>query len=678
VLILQNKLLEEEEKEKREEQERRMKRRTKERQKKIRRKEKLKGKGNDKGKILVQLKSLDVISSSALSNSSISTNDESASTLDSRDSASDEENNSGICVDQSSSWELNGETNADHCNAVTEYPGMDSSDCCTSEQSRSSRRSPSLKNDFSQAQSCCYGDSQNEHGRNSDLQWQSKERTGNSGRNCNLVSSTNNRTRDRHTYNSCSCNDPADNRDMSSGFSSTDRSGREMKMARKAGVEKSGVQYRRHYPLNSFVVPKESHICSTQKNAISKKVWEPLNVQKKTNLDKDNAAGTIDNVSPLKPMYCDAGGCQNIGAGCESLSLASESSSNLRKSEADQPFENRMTNKATSCHGTPTANKQDCYSTDGVSRHDEELMTNSAGSDSPSSCISEGDRESSSSILTSGTQNPDSSSSDSEESSDRLNSILNAPSLGTPSRSLLETCEGKGFREYQPKATRPLHEGKFGFNISPFQDPLLYHQSINAPPRSSATIGIHNHSWVAPTNGNFQYARPSHFPSSFMVGVPGNQFIDYPVQYSNVNPYLTSAFRHMPRAIVPKTEASFRAMPPSPLPFQNGGQQVAGHPHRDMNLGHHSKPKPIGLNDFLEDRNKLQDTDASFSLFQFNLPIASPVQPSATDDKSGEFAGKTSLAQVQAQLCSREQTDVKEYNLFSTKDSGIFSFMQIK
>ncbi|GJN08549.1 hypothetical protein PR202_ga26483 [Eleusine coracana subsp. coracana] len=668
----QNKLLEEEEKEKREEIERRMKRKTKERQKKLRRKERLKEKGNDKGKRLGELKLPDDISSSALSNLSGSTNDESTGTLDSRDSSSEEEDNVDICLDQSPCWELNGENNTDHCNAVTEYSPMDSSDSCTSEQSRSSKRSPSLKKDVPQVKSCCYGDSQNEPGRIGDLQWQSKERTRNYGGNCNLVSTTNNRTRDRHMYSPCSCGGREDYRDISSCLLSTDRSGREMKMARKAGVDKSGVQYRRHYPLNSYVVPKESHVCSNQKNAISKQVWEPSDVRKRTNLnDTDNASGTIDNVTPLKPMDCDAGGYQNTGVGCEPLSLTSESSSNLYKSETDQLLENGKRIEA-SCDGIPMTNE--------VSRRDEELMMNSTGSDSSSTCISEGDRESSSSSMTSSvTQNPETSSTDSEECSDRVNSTLSAPSLGTPSRSLL-TCAGKGFREYQPKVTHPAHEGKFGVNTSPFQDLLLHHQSINATPLSPASIGIHNHSWLAPADGNFHYARPSHFPSSVMFGVPGNQFVDYPVQYSNINPYVTSGFRHMPPGLVSQTTASFRGMPPSPPPFhQNGGEQAACHPHRDMNLeGHRSKPKPLGLKDFPEDRKKSHDADASFSLFQFNLPIASPVAPSSKDDKSGEFAGKTSLAQAQAQLCSREQTDVKEYNLFSTKDSGIFSFMQIK
>ncbi|TVU47809.1 hypothetical protein EJB05_07418 [Eragrostis curvula] len=660
----QNKLLEEEEKEKREEQERRMKRRTKERQKKLRRKERLKEKGNDKGKILP-----DGIPSSALS--SPSTNDESSSTLDLKDSSSEEEGNTDRHIDQSSCWDFNGENNMDHCHAVTEISPMDSSDCCTSEQSRSSKQSPSLKKDFPQVQSCCYDDSQNEPGRIADMQWQSKERTRTGGKNCNLVATTNNRTRDRHTYNSCSCNNQEDYIDMGSCFLSSNGSGREMKVARKAGVEKTRVQYRRCHTSNSF-------IGCTQKNAISKQVWEPLDVRKKTNLDNtNNASGTIDNVNLLKPVNCDARGCQNIGEGSEPQSLAFESPSNLCNSEKDQACENGERMHTASCDRTSVTNKQDSYSTNEVSRSDEELMANSAGSDSSSSCISEGDGESSSSIMTSsGIQNPESSSSDSEESSGRVKSILNTPSPGTASRSLLEACAGKGFREYQPKSTRPAHEGKFRFNTSPFQDPLLHHQSMHAPPHSSATLGIHNHSWSAPANGNFQYARPSQFPGSYVFGAAGNHFVDYPVQYSNVNPYLTPAFSHMPPAFIPKTAASFRAMPPPPL-FQNEGQQVASHPHR-VNLEGNPKLNSLGLKDFSEDKNKSQDADASFSLFQFNLPIASPVPPSSKDDKSGEFAGRTPLPQVQTQLCSREQKDVKEYNLFSTKDTGIFSFMQIK
>lgn len=192
-------------------------------------------------------------------------------------------------------------------------------------------------------------------------------------------------------------------------------------------------------------------------------------------------------------------------------------------------------------------------------------------------------------------------------------------------------------------------------------------------------MGFHDRSWAAPTNGNFQYARPSHLYSSPLAfGIPGNHFIDYP--------YVAPGFSHIPQEPIHKATASFRAMPLSPH-IQNGHRQVAGHTQRDMNIERHPSKLTMpatgknpqedknksGLKDLPEDKNKPWDADASFSLFQFNLPIASPVTPSK--DKSEELAARTPLVQVQAQLCSREQADVKEYNLFSSKDNGIFSFM---
>ncbi|KAG2553542.1 hypothetical protein PVAP13_9KG533000 [Panicum virgatum] len=627
----QNKLLEEEEKEKREEQERRMKRRTREREKKLRRKERLKEKEN-KGKRLVEPKSPDDdISSSALSNSSTSTNDDLANTLDSRDSATEDEDNAEVLdlcspdssIDQSSCMEINGENNL-HCNAAAEFGPMDCSDLCTSEQSKYSKRNPRLREDFPQDQACWYDDCQDEAGRIGDLQWQPRQRTRSGDRSCNAASTINNRTRDRHAYNSCSCGHQEDYRVVDSCFLSTARSGREMKMARKSGVEKPRAQYRRCYPLDSFVVSKGTRIGSTQKNAIPKQVWEPMDARKKTNLENTDH---VDSIDPLKLVGCDTSGCQKLGVGCESQPLASGSSS-------------------------------------------------------------DGDRDSSSSSMTSSSaQNPESSSSESEESPDRTKSTVGTPSSRTTSRSLFEACAGNGFREYQPKATRLAHNDRFGFNKSPLQDQVLHHQSLHAPPYSPATVGLHNCSLAAQTNGSFHYGRTTHlYPSPLFFRAPGNHFVDYPVQYNSVNPYLAPAFSHMPPEPIHKAAASFRAIPPS-LPFQNGPQHIAGHAYRDMNLERYpsklmtpsGKDLPedkinSGLKDLPEDKNKSQDADASFSLFQFNLPIASPVTPSSEDDKNRELAARTPLVQVQGQLCSREQADVKEYNLFS-KDNGIFSFM---
>jgi hypothetical protein len=141
----------------------------------------------------------------------------------------------------------------------------------------------------------------------------------------------------------------------------------------------------------------------------------------------------------------------------------------------------------------------------------------------------------------------------------------------------------------------------------------------------------------------------------------------YPKGVHNVNPFLAHKQQqcHMHPGLIQKTGASFRTVPPLPS-CQNRGMNLDRNPSGKM--------EPSGKKDLPEDNDK-GTADASFSLFQFSLPIASRSPPLL----SGEFAdSRIPLAQVQAQLCSREQTDVKEYKLFSTKDSGVFSFMQIK
>lgn len=665
----QNKLLEEEEKEKLEEQERRMRRRMKEREKKNRRKERLKEKERDKGKKLVEFKTSDDISSSTLRNSSTCTNNDSGNAFGSKDSASEEEDNSAV-VDlchsdtESSCIEINGQDNVDCYDTVTKCLPINSSEPFTSEQSKPSRRNLRLRKDIPQDQSSCWHDNaRDESGNVGNLQWQSMERTRNGAGSCNSLFSTNNRTRDRQDYSSCSYDHQE--RAGDSYFSPTARSGREMKIARKTGVDKPLVQYRR--------------VGSTQeRDAIPKKVWERMDTRMKTCLhETNNMSGSVDDVDSPKPVQSDISGCEKLDKGPEPQGQVSEMSRDVCKSETDQLHEHSEENQSACCDGTPMMNKQNCYSTNNEgSRVDEELMTNSASSDGSSSCMSEADRESSSSSMTSlSTHNPEPSSSDSEESSERINSIAEAPSTKTVSRSLLETCAGNGFREYHPKAKCPPHNERFGFNVSPFQDQLLRHQNMHAPAYSPTTVGPHGHSCAAPTNGYFQYGQPPSFISSpLRFGVPGNQSADFPVQYNNVHHYPAPPYSCIHPEQIRKTPASFRVMPPPPPPpYQHRTGPISGHPGGDLNPDMHSSMlKPMGLKDAAEDGNKLHDRSASFSLFQFNLPIAPQAPPSSKDDNSGEHLARTPFAPVQAQPCSRAQADMKEYNLFSTDQRVYF------
>ncbi|GJN03101.1 hypothetical protein PR202_ga20510 [Eleusine coracana subsp. coracana] len=390
----------------------------------------------------------------------------------------------------------------------------------------------------------------------------------------------------------------------------------------------------------SSIVPKGGQTGNAQKITIPKQVWQPLDARKKTGLySTDNAPGSVGNVNPLKFIDWDANGYQKLRTRCdEPVPLAFENSSNIYKSRIDRACECDERGQAASSDRTHMMIKQDCYSTHDESFwHDENRMTNSDSSVSLSSFLGEGDRESTSSSVTiSSEQNPESLSFDGPEGClNRIDSKLDTPALRTASGSLLETCARRGSENTDQKLhgrliMTDLDSTRLARVSSCISKACIYLLICQQQCGFTATVGLLEQIEIS-------------------------------------------------RMLIVRS-ANFKSVPPSP-PCRTGAKQIADHPHRDMNLERHPfhKLKPLGKKDPPEHNGKTQDpTDASFSLFQFSLPIASPVPPSSEDYKNGDFAGRMPLAQVQAQLCSKELTDVKEYELFSTKDSGIFSFMQIK
>ncbi|KAL6642584.1 hypothetical protein ACP70R_020765 [Stipagrostis hirtigluma subsp. patula] len=681
----QTKLLEEEEKEKRLEEERRERRRTKEREKKHRRKERLKGKERDKDKTQVQSNVSNDISPSCQGTQESSTpaNNQSQDVQDSRYSDSEEEDNVVIrencspdtSVDQSSSREIDQQSDEHQCNTTAEFVHTDCTGPFICEQSKSSRRNMRFRRDFPQEQhdSYWYEDCQDDSGDFGDIQRQSRERIRNNARGYNSVFSTNNRTRDR--YNPCSCGHQEDYR----YFSPTARPSREVKMARRTVVEKPRLQYRRCYPLDSFIVSKGGRVGSTpNKSAGPKQVWEPMDASKKASLgNANNAAGTADDTDRSNLLECskDINECEKIDTRSDPhAEVCSNRSDEACKSDTDLPCKEGEKDQAASADEDLVVNKPDC-----CMAKDAGHTTNLSSSDS-SSCLSEGDRDSSMSSMTSlSAQNAESSStSDSEESSERNNSTPGDPPTKNASRSLLEMCAGNGFREFQPKSMQTPDSNKIGFGtIAPFQDQMLHHQKVHAPPYSSTFMGFHNHPLSVTTNGYIPYPQPGHFYPSPMApvgyGVPGNQCVDFPMQFSSVHTYPGSEFGYAPAQPVHKTPASFHAVPPAPL-CRNGVSLVMS-PDRQQS---HALPplfnKVVPQSDCPEQIAKQKDDNTPFSLFQFNLPIGPPAPATTKDEQSGgELASKPSTAQ--AQPCSREETNIKEYNLFSASSGGLFQFI---
>ncbi|XP_039784881.1 uncharacterized protein LOC120651469 isoform X3 [Panicum virgatum] len=676
----QTKLLEEEEKEKREEEERRERRRTKEREKKNRRKERLKGKDRDREKIVV--KSKGDTSPPSLSNQA-TPNNESLNILDLRYSDSEEEDNvmarehssPDSSVDQASSRDSDERSNEHECNATTDCDGSFSY-----EESISSRRNLRYRRDFPQEQdaSYWYEDCQDDSG---DVQQHSRERIWNNTRGYNTVFGANNRTRDR--YNPCSCGHQEEYR----YFSNTARPSRDMKMARKT-VEKPRLQYRRCYPLDSFIVPKGGRVGGAPtKNAGPKQVWEPMDARKKASLgNESNTAGVADDADRSDQVECSKviSECEKLEKVCEPLAdVGSEGSEVVCKSDTDEPCRGEKSQSA--CNDGPHVMDKP----DSCLAKDTGRTANLTSSDS-SSCLSEGDRDSSMSSMTSlSAQNAESSStSDSEDSSDRNNRSPGDPPVKSASRSLLEMCAGNGFREYQPKGLHPPDGNQFGFRVGPFQDQMLHHQKVHAPPYSAPFMGFHNHPLPVPTNGYLSYPQPGHFfpgpVAPVRYGVAGNQCVDFPMQYNNnIHPYSGPEFGFLPSPPVHKAPVSFHAVPvpvPPPTPLCRSGVPVLMNQERQQS--HPLIPKLnqavlVAENGCAEDNNTKQkqkdDDSMPFSLFQFNLPIAPPAPAASKEEQvEGALAPSRLLPPIaQAQPCSREETNIKEYNLFSGCNDGV-------
>jgi hypothetical protein len=580
--------------------------------------------------------------------------------LDSRYSASEEEDNF-VPADQCLST-VSDEQSNEQCDATAELVPTDCNDSFICEQSKSRRKMKFRRDSFQeQANNCWYEDHQEDSGDIGDIQCQSRERIRSTARSCNSSFGTNSRTRDRYEYNPCSCGHQEDYR----YYPSTARSVREMKMSRKTLLEKPRLQYRRCYPLDSFVVPKGSRGGSTpSKNASPKQVWEPMDAKKKAGLGNANDDfETVDNAERSDQVKCskDINTCQKLDTGFEAPAEACpDKSEEACKLDADHSCNEGDKSQSAHCDEPIVTNKQDSCLT-----KDAGQMEKLTSSDS-SSCLSEGDIDSSISSLTSlSAQNPESSStSDSEESSERNNSSPGNPPTKSASRSLLEMCAGNGFREYQPKSMHLPGRNQFGLGMAPLQDHVFHHHKVHAPPYSSTFVGFHSHPLPVPTTGYLPYSQPGNFyPSPLGYGVTGNQCVNFPMQYSSVHPYSgPPEYGYVPAQPVNKPVLTFCAVPPSPISI-NGAPVVM-----NPDMRHHRTSTPesefVAQNGCSEHNAKQGDGITPFSLFQFNLPIGPPASALSKDEPSGR-ATAMKPPTAQAQHCSREETDVKEYNLFA-------------
>ncbi|EHA8588005.1 hornerin-like [Cocos nucifera] len=385
--------------------------------------------------------------------------------------------------------------------------------------------------------------------------------------------------------------------------------------------------------------------------------------------------------------------------------------------------------------GFVPAAKLDCYSKNGAKEEVDSCpimstfpmnktcdpVANSSSSDNCSSCLSEGDASTS----TSSTQNAESSStSDSEDASQQSDGRDTSTCDGNNFHKYLdetvdsnhrtngcdsftkttacfaaESCTVPNFsRESSTKAVHNPENGRFGFTMAPSQQHMLsvHNQSIHVPLFPSPTMGYHNHgatSWSAtPTNGLMPFSQPSQYVLHSPLGysLQANQSSDFCMQYSALQPLSAPAFdanqhslyRTANRVNSASSKEQYRNLDSCGFHQVNAVGELIGrnHPLEKSFPSRQvpSKPPSEGQHGSVENASRSHNDSRSFSLFHFGGPVDgvaagfNPNSLSIEEETTGGFVSK--LPAAQAHTCSKEETKIEEYSLFSARSGVSFSF----
>lgn len=480
------------------------------------------------------------------------------------------------------------------------------------------------------------------------------------------------RSRGRYEYHSCGCGD----RGQDAAYHQQSYKLRQP-YYRSAKFSNSG------YTSDSFTVQKGSAVGTggiSKKDQILKQVWEPMDSRKKIHAASNITTDNKDSDADL-PDKADCG--SNEENTCQKH----------KQGEDGEQFEDM--NHREGCNLEHRKRQDACtgYNTSSGSpgNHSHDL-------DNCSSCPSEGDSSISSS---SGPHNESSSStSDSEDASQQSDGRDNSTCTNEKNDSIFpkdlpkelgsqsplkkdgphkcsvlmsppERESGTGLRVSQvardgENETKAVHmrNGLLPAHTQPVHGPAFY---------PSVGVGYHNqpvtNSWAGPTNG-YPFSQPGHYSYP-------NHHMGYGItmQYAApvVHPFPTTAHSFGLNQQTPvykqygardNTIVSRPGLGPS-------GADLAGNrrvlPPQNSNLERRVvNPMPQvsmrpSSNLLKSNEEKLQNEESShFSLFHFGGPMGCRDQLKLNDGKNGGLK------------CAKEGSDVKEYNLFSSK--GSFSF----
>lgn len=767
------KLLEEEEKEKREEEERKERRRTKEREKKLRRKERLKGKEKDKDKMFCEPNQSSDLPDVPKEESLFVVDEEANNSISCSNSIGEAGDN---VPSKSGSPDIQDElVSYGYINSRAQY-SYDFHDGDTNlkdgngpftveqEQSKFSHRrskfwkegqtDPSLKwfdrrryavvaeseAVPNRSESRCFGDNfETPRPVNLSNRQLRANGTKSSSRHCGPKFSekfhcpSNGRTGERYDFHSCSCNQNTEYRAKVEPHVSATRVGRETKSGSKSeSTLDMSKQFYRGSKYNQIDLMRDG--CGRPKSKFtsgnnpcsrdllhSKKVWEPLESQKKyarSNSDSDvtlkssafKVEGTEPNISLTKSAEFSVNSCK-IDENDDDLK---ESTDSTTESDCSQYV--LQLGKQDFCNSKEGAYEEIRLNSGNSTSNGirDPIVSISSSSDNCSSCLSEGDSNTASSNLE---HHESSSTSDSEDSSlqsegkETLVSIQNDISECHEVR--METIQNAdGGDQVGGRACTGLSQNGAGGNVlgtpaniahafdnvlpavgmgSQHQNmlPPTHTQNIHFPVfQAPSTLGYYHQnpvSWPAtPNNGLMPFPHANHYLYAGPLGYGINGNSRFCMQYSPMQHLSTPLFAPGPvpfyqpiaksNVINPEEQSQIS----KPHAVQEASN-VATEESTDPVGAHSTQAAPSGENDQSDDSGKSHVGDTSFSLFHFGGPVAlstgcksNPVP--SKGEIVGDFSSKCPTDKAENNhACNKKETTVEEYNLFAASNSIRFS-----
>ncbi|XP_050381130.1 uncharacterized protein LOC126798258 isoform X2 [Argentina anserina] len=741
----QMKLLEEEEKEKREDEERKERRRMKEREKKLRRKERMKGKEKDKDSKGSEENEMPAHSVSPKEESSLIVDEEPNNSISCMDSVSE----AGDCVlSRPGSPEIpdvqfqNGFIISKFDDPCFESPDGEitsekgGTGSFTVEQSKFSRRRLKFQREVQQdtslkwsdrrryaavsdaapvvyrSESRCSGDNfetpaRGINGSNKQLRVNVPKLN---GRHCGpkfteKFPSSGNRLNDRYDCNSCSCNKNTEYRAKVDPHVSATRVCWETKIASKSesAIDISKQFYRGNRYNQDVRESSARPKIEVNSGDNPKKIWEPMGAQKKyprSNSDSDvtlSSSAFKSDKSTSKIIKSSADLCRGeIDAVAGEISEDNNSKeSSMCSIEMDVSCQN----------GLPTSAPDSCNSMQGSYENgiSDPIVNSTSNSDNCSSCLSEGDSNTTSSNH--GNQES-SSTSDSEDASQQSggketsvcisNGFTECNEVGIENNVNLkrvEFAESRALTGLQPNgATNPLtkvlQSSDNGLSaasmcsqqqnmLQPMQNQNVHFSVFQAP----STMGYYHQSPVswppAPTNGLLPFTHPNHYLYTSPLGYGINGSSGFCMQYSPMQQLPTPLFSAAPVPVyqpvintVDQAQISTAGVQELPNEVNTANSDATGH----FSMQTVSTGK--GAHD--DKSGKLHMNNGGFSLFHFGGPVAlSSGGNSNPVPSQEEIVGDLSIKHADRiendRACNKEAT-MEEYNLFAASNGMRFTF----